>query len=262
MNNGVEYVGVYAVASMATDPTGNSLHSSATYLANVQSGGTLISTNKGATWSRIVTAATRQQLVVVLDTLSAEHGWSGPASVATAPGLVVANAMVVGGSGTPTVFVSRDGGASWTAATQPSSATGLTSPQPYFFEILDHGSVIVLFETARLTSAVFYSLDEGASWSTYNFTDATTVVGSWGRQHTCGILATTRVPWTCDPTWYPNGNRSGFIMQCYALNSDGLPQDSFDIGVTSSASGFSGSADGVSNQAVITMSNSLVGIVP
>mmetsp|Transcript_3031 Transcript_3031/g.9198 ORF Transcript_3031/g.9198 Transcript_3031/m.9198 type:complete len:1130 (-) Transcript_3031:847-4236(-) len=247
VNNGIEYVGVYVVASMATDPAHTTVSESGTYLANTAAGQTLVSTNKGASWAPVSTSS-GQPLLVVLDTLSAQHGWSTPASVPTAPGLVVANAMP--SSGTPTVFVSRDGGLSWTQANEPSSTTAL-SPQPYFFEILDHGSVIVLAETQARTSALYYSLDEGSSWNTFNFYGATTILGQWGTETYCNSTVSTAM-WTCEPSWQPRSNMSsvaGFLMYCNAAGSSRIV-----IGVANSASGFSGSNDGITNTATVLSS--------
>lgn len=245
-------MGVYPVASMATDPAGGAQDSSATYLANLQTGGTLVSTNKGASWTGVRTSS-NQPLVIVLDAISAQYGWSTPASVPTAPGLVVANAFPVGGS-SPTVYISRDGGLGWTEATQPSSATGATTPQPYYFEILDHGSAIVLVETSAGTSSVFYSLDEGGTWNSYNFLDATTILGTWTLEQTCGIPRNQSIRFSCEPLWAGVSGEPGRI-QC-EQQSGGM--EFFEVEIQNSANGFLGSRDGIVNRAYITSSTYMV----
>ena len=82
------------------------------------------------------------------------------------------------------------------------------------FEILDHGSVIVLAENTAGTSALFYSFDEGDSWNAYSFYSATTMLGRW-QTSTGGAV------FECYPVYVrarlqsPNG--PGFQLTCSGL---------------------------------------------
>jgi hypothetical protein len=82
------------------------------------------------------------------------------------------------------------------------------------FEILDHGSVIVLAENTAGTSALFYSFDEGDSWNAYSFYSATTMLGRW-QTSTGGAV------FECYPVYVrarfqaPNG--PGFQLTCTGL---------------------------------------------
>ncbi|XP_071091017.1 VPS10 domain-containing receptor SorCS2-like isoform X1 [Haliotis cracherodii] len=84
---------------------------------------------------------------------------------AKAPGILMAHGNI--GTklqdGPMSVFISRDGGWTWT---QTSLAAGR-----YKFNILDQGSVLTAIEDAsiNLTDSVHYSLDEGKTWQTEKF---------------------------------------------------------------------------------------------
>lgn len=258
MNNNVEYVGLYAVQSMSVDPAFSSIHGTGTFLANTQSGGTLISTNKGATWTHCTVAGTSNPLLIVLDALSAQHGWSGPKSVFSAPGLIVANAAASTSRRniSPTAYVSRDGGLSWMRANPNNINTAdddstLAPPVPYMFGILDHGSVIVLVETTTHTSLIYYSLDEGITWAQFAFYGSTTFLGRWHNNANGNTF-------DCFPV-YSNNRTSetpptpGFLLYCLGKTWSSARYTSFTVNVPGDPTGFSGSSDGVmaTNPAVV-----------
>lgn len=58
-------------------------------------------------------------------------------------------------------FITRDGGISWTTVQKGS----------YLWEYGDQGSIIVICEQAKPTKVVYYTLDEGATWKEYQFSD-------------------------------------------------------------------------------------------
>lgn len=258
VNNGVEYVGLYAVASMSVDPAFSTVYGSGTFLANTYAGGTHISTNKGATWAPCTMAGSSTPILIVLDALSLQGrpAWSTPKSVVTAPGLIVSNAVAsTSRSGmTPTVYISRDGGLTWSNA-RPDQVTGdddaaMSAPVPYLYDILDHGSVIVLVETTSRTSVVSYSLDEGDSWSQFPFYNATTMMGRWAVGW--GTSGTRGYTFDCYPAYVgnrPNAGTPGFVLFCSAKswsNAVAVGQN-FTVDVLADPTGFSGSADGVSS---------------
>ncbi|KAJ5489553.1 Vacuolar protein sorting/targeting protein 10 [Penicillium diatomitis] len=63
-------------------------------------------------------------------------------------------------------FISNDGGISWTQAKKGR----------YMFEFGDAGSVIVLVREAEPTKVVFYSLDEGKTWTEFQFSDTEVLI--------------------------------------------------------------------------------------
>jgi len=256
VNRNVEYVGFYAVGSMGVDPAFTATRGSGTFLANQGSGGTLVSTNKGATWQRCMHADGSGAVVVVLDALSAQHGWSTPKSVVTAPGLVVANAQdgMSHRNLYPTAHISRDGGVTWTDA-NPQTDYGdddtvrTSGAAPYLFDILDHGSVVVLMETTSQTSAVYYSLDEGDSWSQFAFYNATTLLGRW--------WGASNRAFDCYPIYNatrPQSRGAGFVLFCRGMPwASGSAGQNFTVDTPiPGGTGFSGSADGVTQSAYIT----------
>eukprot|EP00038_Savillea_parva_P024984 m.45732 g.45732 ORF g.45732 m.45732 type:complete len:1178 (-) comp6686_c0_seq1:160-3693(-) len=247
VNNNVEYVGLYAVASMGVDPLYATVRGSGTYLANTNTGGTLVSTNKGATWTPCRLTTGTSAPLVILDALSAQHRWSTPKSVVTAPGLIVANVADSPNRGSivPYAHISRDGGLTWTPAQPATASNGTTTrPAPYYYDILDHGSVVVLVETSYQTSSVYYSLDEGDSWNEFPFYNATTFLGRWRENNLRGTF-------DCYPTYYVARpgmpSASGFTLFCNGLSwATGSAGQNFTIDVPStSVSGFSGSQAGV-----------------
>jgi Sortilin, neurotensin receptor 3,/Sortilin, neurotensin receptor 3, C-terminal len=58
-------------------------------------------------------------------------------------------------------FITRDGGITWTAVRKGS----------YLWEYGDQGSIILICEQAKPTQVVYYTLDEGATWVEYKFSD-------------------------------------------------------------------------------------------
>lgn len=263
VNRGVEYVGVYRVDSMGLDPAFSASFGSGTFLANLRGNhGTVVTTNRGATWSpaRLTNGA---PLLIVLDALGAQHGWSTPKSVVTAPGLVVANAAASLNRGaiSPTVYISRDGGLTWASSSESASddddSTGNGVPaRPYLFDILDHGSVIVLVETNQHSSVVYYSLDEGRNFNEYSFYNATTLLGRWHQGHSF---------YTCYPVYRAHrygatGGTNGFVLFCAQVNLGHQVSTTvnFTVDVASDPTGFSGTVDGMmgmNHDATITISN-------
>jgi len=59
-------------------------------------------------------------------------------------------------------FLTRDGGVEWKAVKKGA----------YMWEYGDQGSIIVIVEDKKATNVVFYTLDEGATWTQYQFTDS------------------------------------------------------------------------------------------
>ena len=64
-------------------------------------------------------------------------------------------------------FLTRDGGVEWTAVKKGE----------YMWEFGDQGSIIVIVEANKATDVVFYTLDEGATWKAYKFTESQMVIG-------------------------------------------------------------------------------------
>jgi len=59
-------------------------------------------------------------------------------------------------------FITRDGGVEWKAVKKGA----------YMWEYGDQGSIIVIVEDKKATDVVFYTLDEGATWTQYQFTES------------------------------------------------------------------------------------------
>ena len=59
-------------------------------------------------------------------------------------------------------FLSRDGGKSWRAVMKGN----------FMWEYGDQGSIIVIVQEKAATNVVYYSLDEGDSWTSYQFTES------------------------------------------------------------------------------------------
>jgi len=154
-SGGEDYVDLYEIESM-----------DGAYLANVNNGkglSTVISHNKGATWQRIRDAqGGLLSLAMIAD--NAVYGYPGPQSVKTAPGLVIANGIPDNSTKyqQPSLHISRNGGLTWSSITPDVDQPGM-----YRYNILDHGSVTVFTKVAtrqtRYQSALYYSLDEGAT---------------------------------------------------------------------------------------------------
>ncbi len=164
--DGTDYVDVFEVRSLP-----------GAYIANTRGGKTsLISHNKGATWSR-VTDVLGNNLVLATETMNAAFGWPLPVSVRTAPGLVVANAL--GNHSTsnrrPSVYISRDGGLTWVHSLP--GRVGV--PQPFWFKILDHGSSIMMSPAAGTTNYTYFSLDEGANVIDLPLDGLAGLIGGW-----------------------------------------------------------------------------------
>jgi hypothetical protein len=58
-------------------------------------------------------------------------------------------------------FMSRDGGLSWVELTKGSTV----------YEYGDHGGILVMVHNQVATTEMYYSLDQGIHWTTFNFTD-------------------------------------------------------------------------------------------
>lgn len=58
-------------------------------------------------------------------------------------------------------FITRDGGIEWHAVKKGS----------YMWEYGDQGSIIVIVEEGTATDVIYYTLDEGATWTAYKFSD-------------------------------------------------------------------------------------------
>ena len=114
-------------------------------------------------------------------------------------------------------FITRDGGITWKAVKKGN----------YMWEFGDQGSVVVIVEENAPTNIVFYSRDEGLSWTAYEFsdtkmtiTDITTVPSDssrnfllWGKSGDGSKLATVNLDFS---GLYANG-------QC--RNPDDNPED-------------------------------------
>lgn len=59
-------------------------------------------------------------------------------------------------------FITRDGGVEWSSVKKGN----------YMWEYGDQGSIIVIVEDNVATDVVFYSLDEGRTWTAFQFTDS------------------------------------------------------------------------------------------
>ncbi|XP_032235720.1 sortilin [Nematostella vectensis] len=92
----------------------------------------------------------------------------GPLSESNAPGIIIAHAnpgaaLMAANIG---IWVSRNGGYDWKQALKG----------PHYYSIADHGKLIVAVPaTASGTSDLMYSVDEGACWYRYQFTETNLV---------------------------------------------------------------------------------------
>ena len=121
-------------------------------------------------------------------------------------------------------FITRDGGLSWHSIKKGS----------YLWEYGDQGSIIVIVDQLKPTQKIFYSLDEGISWTEYYFSSgidmqiqAISTVPSdtsrnfllWGREVGKSSVVTVNL----DFTGLPDRQRP-----C-DLKEDGSPSDDYDI---------------------------------
>lgn len=85
-------------------------------------------------------------------------------SSASAIGLMIANGNVgeyLTKSGEADTFITRDGGLTWHAIKKGN----------FIWEYGDQGSIIVIVEENKATKSLFYTLDEGETWTEYQFSD-------------------------------------------------------------------------------------------
>lgn len=138
---------------------------------------THVSFDFGETFSRLPAPATdhRGQPIACEDACylnlhlqSAARNFALPRTSPSAPGLIIASgsvsAFLVEREDDPYlgVFLSRDGGFTWTMIAQGRHS----------FALLDHGNVIVLAARSLPTAELTYSLDAGVTWRQLAFADA------------------------------------------------------------------------------------------
>lgn len=135
----------------------------------------LITYNKGSVWAPIPSpdgvtcseaASENCYLHLALELSEAVNDIPLPLSTEEGPGIVIANGFVGRGVGADPldskVFVSRDGGFTWSLAKRESDdgKSELVFDGPYSFRLLDHGGVIVAVSTS-FTNKIYFSIDEG-----------------------------------------------------------------------------------------------------
>lgn len=87
-------------------------------------------------------------------------------------------------------FITRDGGIEWQTVKKGD----------YMWEFGDQGSIIVIVEVKKATDIVLYSLDEGATWTAYKFTESPMEIG--------------------DLTTVPSDNSRNFLLWGRDVNSN------------------------------------------
>jgi len=154
--------GVYIANRLATD---DSIH-------------TMITFNRGADWQPIrrpdgVTCLdeTNECYLQIHNQYSIKRGIAAnpPLSVSNAVGIILAHGQIASAlqMTDPDVFVSSDGGYTWTLALKG----------PHHYQIADHGGLLVAVPADSPTPNVIkFSVDAGHCWISYNFTEEKKVV--------------------------------------------------------------------------------------
>ncbi|GFR74311.1 VPS10 domain-containing receptor SorCS2 [Elysia marginata] len=125
---------------------------------------TYVSYDKGGNWAPLFINKSCSEVETCALLLELKNPDDPVRSVDTAPGIILAHGILANShqKGLTSVFVTNDGGATWTQA--PFNITCL-------FRILNHGSLLTAIPDSSSSNVIHYTLDQGKNWKSQKFDD-------------------------------------------------------------------------------------------